>query len=295
MENKLPTPILIVGGHGMLGQDIARELAKYEPIVWDRDELDITDAAVVVEKLQEMKPAIVINTAAFNAVDAAEEEGPFAIAMKVNADGPGNLARACKEIDAVFVHYSTDYVFEGVKKEGYSEDDVPNPQSNYARSKRAGEEQVLAAGGKVFVARTCKLFGKPGVSDMSKQSFVDLMLDLSETRDTLDVVDEEFASPTYTPDLAAQTKVLLEKAVSGEIQPGVFHITNSGACTWYEFAQEIFRIQEEKGHKHMTLNPVPASKFPRPAARPKFSMLLNTKLPQMRSWQEALAAYLETK
>ncbi len=89
--------------------------------------------------------------------------------------------------------------------------------------------------------------------------------------------------------------MLLEKAVGGEIEPGVFHITNAGACTWYEFAQEIFRIQEAKGHKHMTLNPVSADTFPRPAVRPKFSMLLNTKLPQMRSWQEALAAYLETK
>ncbi len=291
----LPTPILIVGGHGMLGQDVARVLAEYNPIVWDRAELDITDEAAVLEKFRELKPAIVINTAAFNAVDDAEKPEVFAVAMKVNADGPGNLARACKEIDALFVHYSTDYVFDGTKKDGYTEIDTPNPQSNYARSKRAGEEQVLAAGGKVFVARTCKLFGKPGVSDMSKKSFVDMMLELAQTRESLDVVDEEFASPTYTPDLADQTKVLLEKALQGEIEPGIFHITNTGACTWFEFAQEIFRIQKEKTGKEMTLNPVPASTFPRPATRPKFSMLLNTKLPATRSWQDALAAYLETK
>jgi dTDP-4-dehydrorhamnose reductase len=287
----LPTPILILGGHGMLGQDMARELTEYNPVIWDREECDITNREQVMQVIEKMKPAIIINTAAYNAVDAAEEEQGLAIAMKVNADGPENIALAAQAIDAIFLHFSTDYVFDGTNKEGYDENAQPNPQSGYARSKRAGEEKVLAVGGKSYIVRTCKLFGQPGVSDASKQSFVDLMLTLAETRDTLDVVDEEYASPTYTPDLAAQSRVLLEGVVSGLYVPGIYHVTNIGACTWYEFAQEIFAYIK----KPMTLNPVTAEKFPRPAARPKFSVLLNTKLPQTRSWQEALHAYLDSK
>lgn len=281
----IKTPVLILGGHGMLGQDLEKAFAEFQPLVWDRAEMDITDPASVEQKLKELKPGTVINAAAYNAVDLCEEEKGFSIAMKVNGDAPGYLAKTCEEIGATFVQYSTDYVFEGVKKEGYTENDEPKPQSNYARSKRAGEVNTLKNSPHAYVVRTCKLFGMPGRSDQSKKSFVDVMLGLAETRDTLDVVDEEFASPTYTPDLAQQTRVMLE----GEYAPGVYHVVNTGACTWYEFAQEIFKLVG----KPMTLNAVTSDAFPRPAKRPKFSMMLNTKLPQMRSWQEALKAYLQ--
>jgi dTDP-4-dehydrorhamnose reductase len=283
----IKTPLIILGGNGMLGQDLARAFSDCSPLVWDRPELDITDAAAVLAAFENIKPGTVINAAAYNLVDKAEEDDGFAIAMKVNGEGPGNIARACAAVGATFVHYSTDYVFEGVKPEGYREDDTPNPQSRYAESKRAGEEGVLAAGGNAYIIRTCRLFGKPGASEGSKQSFVDLMLTLAEKRDTLDVVNEEVASPTYTPDLAQQTRVILEKPYGA----GIYHVTNAGACTWFEFATEIFRI----AGKQMTLNPVPASKFPRPAKRPAFSALQNTKLPPLRPWQEAVAAYLKSR
>lgn len=283
----IKTPVVILGGMGMLGQDLARAFSDCNPIVWDRQELDITDAKAVMQKLQELKPGTVINAAAYNLVDKVEEPDGLAAAMKVNGEGPGNIARACEAINAVFVHYSTDYVFEGVKPEGYVENETPNPQSAYAKSKLAGENAVQAAGGAWYIIRTCRLFGKPGASEGSKQSFVDLMLSLSEKRDVLDVVNEEVASPTYTPDLAKQTRFILEKPYAS----GIYHVTNSGSCTWYEFAQEIFRT----AGKSMTLNAVPSSKFPRPAKRPAFSALQNTKLPPLRSWQEAVAAYLRSR
>jgi dTDP-4-dehydrorhamnose reductase len=283
----IKTPLLILGGNGMLGQDLARVFSSVAPIVWDRAELDITNAEAVRAAFEKLKPGTVINAAAYNLVDKAEEEDGFAIAMAVNAKGPGILAAACKAIGATFLHFSTDYVFEGIKPEGYPENATPNPQSKYGQSKRAGEDVVLAAGGNAYIIRTCRLFGKLGASEGSKQSFVDLMLSLAEKRDTLDVVDEEVASPTYTPDLARQTRLLLE----GEYLPGIYHATNTGSCTWYAFAQEIFRLTG----KQVVVNPVSASRFPRPAKRPSFSALQNTKLPQMRSWQEALADYLSTR
>lgn len=283
----LRTPILILGGLGMLGQDLEKAFSDKDPIIWDRSEMDITDAETVKKKLAELKPGTVINAAAYNLVDDAEEEPGNSIAEKVNVEGPRNIAAACKEIDATFVHYSSDYVFAGDRQDGYQETDKPNPQSNYARSKANGEKAALESGARVFIVRTCKLFGQPGASAGSKKSFVDTMLDLAADRDQLDIVDEELASPTYTPDLAAHTRLLLE----GDYDPGIYHITNSGSCTWYVFAKEIFK----QSKIDIQVNPVTGEAFPRPAARPKFSILLNTKLPPLRTWQEALAEYLERR
>ena len=280
------TPLVIVGAQGMLGQDIARVFAEYRAILLDKAELDITNAAAVQETLTRIAPCTVINTAAYNMVDNAETEPGRSIAMAVNATGPGNLAATCAAINATLVHYSSDYVFRGDKKEGYTEQDTPDPQSVYAQSKYRGEVNVLNAVGRAYVIRTCKLFGQSGISSQAKKSFVDIMLHLAETKDHIDAVDDEYASPTYTPDLAAQTKVLLE----GEYAPGIYHVTNTGGCTWYAFAVEIM--------KQLGLNvpvyPVGSEAFPRPAKRPMYSVLLNTKLPPMRSWQDALRVYLTT-
>ncbi len=279
-------PLVIVGANGMLGQDLAREFADLSPDLLDKDDMDITNFEVVKTILGETGATIVINAAAYNLVDDAEDPKGEAIARLVNVEGPRNLAKACRALGATLIHYSSDYVFAGDDKQGYVESAETSPQSGYARSKRDGELAVLEENEDAYVVRTCKLFGAPGISEGSKKSFVDVMLSLAETRDTLDVVDEEYASPTYTPDLAAQTRVLLE----GGFDPGIYHMTNTGACTWYEFAQEIFRLSG----KDIKLNPVTADAFPRPAARPKYSQLLNTKLPEMRSWQDGLAGYLST-
>ncbi len=281
----IETPLLIIGGHGMLGQDLARVFADLNPTVWDIEDIDITDDAMVRKKFADLKPKTIINAAAYNAVDNAEEHEGFVIAKKVNGDGPAILAKVAVEIDATLVHFSSDYVFDGLKEEGYSEEDEPNPQSGYAKSKLFGEHAVLQSDVRGFVIRTCRLFGQPGASEGSKNSFVDTMLELAKTRNSLDVVDEEVASPTYTLDLAERVRFILD----GEYEPGLYHVTNLGACTWYEFAQEIFH----QAGIAIALEPVPASTFPRPAARPAFSILLNTKLPPMRTWQEALADHIQ--
>ena len=278
--------LLILVADGMLGQYLQQVFGeKYEVINWIRTDLDITDREAVLEKVSKLHPDIIINAAAYNAVDAAEEVDAYEIAKAVNGRGPEYLAQAANAVGARFLHFSTDYVFKGDATEPYTEDSVPDPQSNYARSKRIGEEGVLATAGNNYVARTCRLYGVAGESPDSKSSFVNVMLQLATDRDSLDIVDAELASPTYTYDLAKQAKVLLE----GDYEPGMYHMTNEGACTWYEFATEIFKMK----NIDITTNPVGPETFPRPAARPEYSELRNTKLPAMRHWKEALADYLE--
>lgn len=281
-------PIVILGGNGMLGQQLASVFDDKRTFVWDKDEMDITDIDEVRQKLEYFTPRIVINAAAYNLVDDAETDEGAAIAQAVNTLGPKNIATVCKEIDATLVHFSTDYVFDGTQQEGYVESDAPAPQSRYAESKAAGEKAVLDSGARAYIIRTCRLFGKPGAAEISKNSFVDTMLKLSEGRDTLDVVDAEVGCPTYAPDLAERVRYILDS--DNAVEPGIYHVTNSGSCTWYDFAQEIFKLSG----KDVTLNAVGADAFPRAAARPAFSVLNNTKLPPMRSWQEALADYLQS-
>lgn len=278
-------PIVILGGNGMLGQDLAAAFRDAQPLVWDRAECDITNADEVARKLRTVKPQIILNAAAYNLVDAAETEPGRSLATQVNTMGPTILANIARMLHATLVHYSTDYVFDGRNKAGYRENDRPNPQSHYGVSKSHGEEAVLASGARAYVIRTCRLFGKPGNSDAAKKSFVDMMLQLAKEKSDLSIVDEEYASPTYTPDLASQTRFLLEHTH----EPGVYHITNSGACTWYTFTKEIFRL----AHIPVQLHAVSGNFYPRKAARPRYSQLLNTKLPALRSWQDALAAYLQ--
>jgi len=283
MQNR----ILIIGAKGMLGQDLVDVCRKknIEVIAWDFEDLDITDREQVFEKIKNIRPDSVINSAAYNAVDKAEEPEEFETARAVNATGPKNLAEVCKEIGAVFVTYSSDYVFRGDKKEGYREDDQPDPVSKYGVSKYEGEKNVQAVGGKFYIIRTSKLFGKGGSGQNVKKSFVDTMIELSEKMPELKVVDEEVSCFTYTPDLAEATLALLE----GNYSPGIYHITNTEPCTWYECAKNIFEILG----KEVKITPVPASTFPRPAQRPNYSALLNTKLPPLRSYKDALREFLK--
>lgn len=274
--------ILIIGSKGMLGQDLAEVFSVQELILWDKDEIDITDEDLAFKKIKEEKPDVIINSAAYNDVDGCEDS--FELAKKVNGYAVGYLAKAAKEIGAVLIHYSTDYVFKGDKKEGYKEDDRPNPQSKYAESKYLGEQELQKNTDKYYLIRTSRLFGKPAIAVGAKKSFVDKMLELSKNHDKLEVVDEEYSNPTYTPDLARQTKYIVEN----KLLFGIYHAVNEGACTWYEFAKEIFKIK----NIDVKLVPVGSDKFPRLAKRPNYSSLINTKLPKLRSWQEALRDYL---
>jgi dTDP-4-dehydrorhamnose reductase len=218
---------------------------------------------------------------AFNDVDGAEDRPEQAFAL--NAEFPGRLAQWTKENGVPLVHYSTNYVFDGTRGE-YLEGDAPSPVSAYGRSKWRGEQLVAANGGQWYVVRTAVIFGPKGESELSKKSFVDLMVDLAAKRDSVEAVADEVNSVTYAVDLAAATRSLLEAAPPA----GIYHATNSGEASWYDFAREIYRIM---GKSTMVL-PVPATRFPRKAQRPARAILLNTQLPSMRPWQEALAEFL---
>jgi len=260
----------------------------YKIIAWDKEEIDITDKELVFKKIRELKPDIIINAAAYNAVDKCEEdEKEFELAEKINVEAVGYLVEACLETGAVLVHYSSDYVFAGDKKEGYKEDDEPNPINKYGETKLAGEQEVIKKSGqglKYYLIRTSKLFGPKAESEGAKPSFFDLMLDLAKKKKELDVVNEEVSGFTYTPDLARATKKLLES----DKGYGIYHITNVGRATWYETAIELFKITGKK----IKINPVSGDKFPRPAKRPSYSVLINTKFDRQRDWKDALREYL---
>ncbi len=226
---------------------------------------------------------MIINATGYNNVDKAEKEERD-LAYKINAEAVGKLANVAKEIDAILINYSTGYVFDGEKESGYREDDVPNPASEYGKSKYEGEKAVQAVGGKYYIIRLSRLFGQRGTSPNSKPSFVDIMLS-KKSEQEIKVVNEEISSLIYAQDLAKFTRALFE-----DQKPyGIYHCANLGACTWFEWAKEIFALF---GHGPK-LVPVPASEFPRPALRPRFCILLNTKMPTLRKWKEALEEYLK--
>ncbi|MDO8581646.1 MAG: sugar nucleotide-binding protein [bacterium] len=304
--------VLILGAKGMLGQALVRAFHDAEVFAWDREECDITDAAFVAKKIGELRPELVVNAAAYNDVDGAEKDST--LANVINGDAVGYLANAAEKVGATFVHYSTDYVFDGAKKEGYQESDIPSPISEYGKSKFLGEQNFFlslratascgappkAVGVErrgnltAYCIRTSRLFGRQG---SGKQSFVDLMLERArkiEVRlsQSIEIVDEELSSPTYVEDLAQHTREIIEQKKPS----GIYHVTNSGTVTWYGFAQEIFKQAHELGIRtRMPLvTPVPSTRFPRPAKRPAYSQLLNTKLPPLRPWQEALQDYLQS-
>ncbi len=261
-------------------------------VAWDKEEVDITDKDLLEEKIKELNPKVIINTSAYNAVDKCEKDAEeLEMAKKINSNAVAFLADIALDIDAILVHYSTDYVFDGKEEEGYQENSSPFPVNNYSRTKYLGEKELIKRSGKGlkwYLIRTSKLFGPSGESDMAKKSFFDIMLDLSQKKSELEVVDEELSCFTYTPDLAQATKNL----IASDNGYGIYHIVNSGAATWYQATQALFEIL---GKNNIDLKPVPASHFPRPAKRPQYSVLVNTKLEPLRSWQEALREYYGEK
>lgn len=300
--------VLILGSLGMLGQELTRVFAadpEYAVTGWDRDDLDLTDFDVLRHKLSEFRPSIVINAAAYNAVDACEEDdAEFAKALALNRDLPKALAEASRSEGFTLVHYSSDYVFDGTLEppeaircagaccggnchgtpEGYDEASMPNPISRYGESKLAGENAVREQAEKYYLIRTSKIFGKPGTSSAAKRSFFDAMLEIGRTKESVSAVDSEKSCFTYAPDLAAATKKLLETRAAY----GIYHLTNANPVTWYEGAVELYR-QAGIGTPVKAVTP---DEFPRPAKRPAFSVLANTKFPPLRPYEEALKEYL---
>jgi len=250
-------------------------------VAWDREDVDVTRAEELRARLLALRPKAILNCVAFNDVDGAEDRPEAAYAL--NADVPQRLAAIALELNVPLVHYSTNYVFDG-ERGTYTEDDAPNPLSVYGQSKREGELRVLASGARAYVLRTAVIFGRKGESEISKKSFIELMLDLAKTRDTLSVVNDEINSITYAPDLAAATHTVLDTGLA----PGLYHATNSGAASWFDLATEVFRLRQVK----VNVEPVPSTRFPRKARRPAKAVLLNTKYTPLRPWQQAVSAFL---
>lgn len=264
----------------MLGGELMKAFGS-GAVGWDRGDFNITVATDLRLKIKDLSPKVVINCVAYNDVDGAEEKPE--VAFKLNAEAVGELARVCKDLGIPLVHFSSNYIFDGEKGE-YKESDLPDPQSVYAKSKYQGEQELIKNTDKYYLIRTAVIFGTKGESELSKKSFVELMLDLSKKSDTIKAVNDEVNSVTYVKDLAAAVKALLAQ----NLPYGTYHITNSGQASWHDFAQEIFIITGKK----VAVVPVPSTDFPRKASRPKKSVLINTKLPPFRPWQEALREFL---
>jgi len=280
--------VIIIGSHGMLGQELTRVFEadlNWHTFGFDREHIDITSEESLRKKIDELEPDVVVNASGYNAVDKCEsDEIEYELAKKMNGYGPGILAKICKEKNIPMVHYVSDYIFDGEKGE-YKEDDKPNPISNYGRSKLLGEEEIQKNTDKFYLIRTSKLFGAPGKSPMSKRSFFDTMILVSKDNSSLKIVDDEKSCFTYTPDLAKETKAMIEE----QVPFGIYHVVNEGPCTWYEAACELFRL----ANIDVEVIPVTSAEFPRPAKRPKSSVLLNTKLKPLRNYKEALKEYLD--
>ncbi len=279
---------LILGAKGMLGRALGQEfrLAGYELALWDVAEIDLAEEAASLEKIGAFGADIIINAAAYNAVDNCEtDDEEYRKALILNRDVPGYLARFAAKNGILFVHYSTDYVFDGTASDGYPEDAVPNPISRYGMSKYEGEQAVLAAGGNAYLIRLSKLFGEPAISKLGKRSFFEIMLAKGKTETRVEVVDDEKSCFTYAPDLALATRELIE-ALPG---PGIYHLPNEGGVTWFEAALELYRKAELK----VEVVPVPGAGFSRPAKRPHASVLVNTKRPKQRPYTEALTEFLD--
>ena len=274
--------VAVLGASGMLGQSLVSALTKqqYQAFPFDIEDLDITEHHSVESALTPIKPDVIVNAAAYTDVDGCETEKESV--LDVNGRGAGNVADVATAIGSPVIQISSDYVFNGEKETPYLPDDKPDPINIYGESKLLGEELVRERAPEHLIIRSSWLFGPGG------KNFVDTMLSLAEERETLKVVDDQRGSPAYSAHLANA----IVKLISGGLR-GTHHLTNSGTCSWYEFACEILK---QKGLDN-TVKPVSSSQFPRPARRPANSVLdcssayeaLGKPLPH---WKEALAEYL---
>ncbi len=272
--------ILITGASGMLGSKFVSVLSRLASVIaTDVNELDICNANAVKSFFSVHSINLVINCAAYTAVDQAEKEPEKA--RQINVIGPLNLSAFCSEYDIPLVHFSTDYVFDGMSTVPYVESDIRHPLGVYGQTKAAGEDTVTLLP-KHFLIRTAWLYGENG------KNFVMTMLRLSQEKNELNVVNDQLGSPTYTGDLVDWTMQLVHSKVYG-----TYHVTNEGICTWFEFAQRIFELTK----RDIILHPCTSDAFPTAAKRPQYSVLSKNKLETVcgkkpRLWEIALKEYL---
>jgi dTDP-4-dehydrorhamnose reductase len=267
----------------MLGTDLMAAFGSAHNVVGlDLPDINITKPEQCFARIQEHKPDVIINAAAFTRVDDCEthEEEAF----QVNGHGAGNLAQAAATIGALLIHYSTDYIFDGLKDNAYIEEDAPNPQSVYGKSKLLGESLIRKNCPNHMILRTSWLFGPNG------PNFIRTIIGIVQKGTPLRVVHDQKGSPTYSKDLAKRTLQMIDAGCRS-----TYHVTNSGFCTWFELASKAV---EWAGIEGVSITPVSTSEFPRPAPRPANSVLSNSRLtddglPLLRSWQDAAREYVE--
>jgi len=288
------TRILLTGKNGQVGWELQRTLASWgELIAMDSKELDLSDPDAIRRTVREIRPDIIINPAAYTAVDKAESEPE--LAMAVNGIAPGILAEEACRLGVVLVHYSTDYVFDGTKVSPYTEDDTPDPQCVYGRTKLAGEQAVRAAGGKHLILRTSWVYGVHG------GNFVKTVLRLARERDELRIVADQSGAPTWARDLAQATLSAIavwQKKEWDDSLSGLYHLTATGRTNWHRYAEEIVRLARKYdtalAAKPLDIRAIATREYPTPARRPANSTLANDKIKNafgiaLPEWQDSLA------
>ncbi|MGD0348629.1 MAG: dTDP-4-dehydrorhamnose reductase [Terracidiphilus sp.] len=289
--------ILIVGNAGQLGRELEKIFAGFGSIVGvDRESVDLAAPAQTRELVRRVSPDIILNAAAYTAVDRAESERDLAYA--INEGAPRVLAEEARKRNAILVHYSTDYVFDGGKSSPWVETDAPGPLNVYGASKLAGERAVENIGGKFLIFRTSWVYGPHG------NNFLLTMLRLARERDRLSIVDDQIGGPTTSIELARATHSIVTGILAGRLGApedwaGLYHMTCGGSVSWFGFAQAIFaRSAEKLAIKPPTLTPISTKDYPTPAARPRYSVLSNAKLHarfgvELSSWESALEETLQ--
>ncbi len=279
--------VAIVGSRGQLGVDLMAAFADRAPLVLDRPAFDLERSESMATLLAEHRPTLVINTAAFHDVERCEDEP--ALAFAVNTLGADALAAACRAVGAALMHVSTDYAFDGAAHAPYPESAPPSPLSAYAISKVAGERMIARHGDAWFVVRTCGLYGMAG-SRVKGTTFAETMLRKARAGEHIRVVSDQTVAPSYTRDVARGMR-----AIAQSERFGIYHVTNAGACTWYEFAAEIFRQTGITAH----LSAISSAELTTRARRPAYSVLANEGLRAigyaMPAWQQGLRDYLLAK
>ncbi len=288
--------IVVLGAKGNLGIQLTKVLKKdHEVFAWDKEDIDISDKQKVFNKIRKVMPDVVINSVAYTAIDESEDNENYNLAKNINGDIVGYLSDICLDLNLLFVHYSTNHIFSGEKKDGYLENDESGPVNKYGETKLIGEKEILKRaekGLKWYLIRTSHLFGMTGESELSKPSFFNLILSqygkaTAENKKSLKVVNEGLSNFTYTYDLSLATKEMVES--NKKIEYGIYHISNSEPVSWYDAAVELFKISEID----FKIEPITRNEYDSSAKRPKYGVLLNTKLPKLRNWKEALREYVK--
>lgn len=277
--------VLLIGYRGQLGSDLQKAFAGEELVLATQEQMRVEDASQVNAMVGQTRPEMILNCAAFHRVDDCED--CVSRAFEVNVFGVRNLALAAARANAVLVHFSTDYVFDGSRRTPYTETDVPCPGSVYGASKLAGEFLLQSTWAKYFIFRVSGLYGYAGSREKGT-NFVELMISLARQGKPIKVVDDQVLTPTSTMDV-----VRMVRRLAGTEQYGLYHLTNAGECNWYEFAQAIF----EFANLRPDLSPVTSAAFPTRAKRPNYSVLDNQRLREagfldLPDWREALERYI---